>query len=166
MEQSSGFQELHHTADWEIEAWAPDLPRLFEQSAVGMYALSGTYLYPEPRITRTIEITAQDAESLLVKFLSELLFMGEQYGLAFDMFELNIHDPVSPSETGVRTVSPSETGVRPVSPSETGVPSHLRAKLHGAPMTEQGKEIKAVTYHNLAIQPGPRGLEVRIVFDV
>ena len=146
MEQSSGFQELHHTADWEIEAWAPDLPRLFEQAAVGMYALSGTYLYLEPRITRTIEITAQDAESLLVKFLAELLFMGEQYGLAFDMFELNIHDPVSPSETGV--------------------PSHLRAKLHGAPMTEQGKEIKAVTYHNLAIQPGPRGLEVRIVFDV
>jgi len=156
MEQSSGFQELHHTADWEIEAWAPDLPRLFEQAAVGMYALSGTYLYLEPRITRTIEITAQDAESLLVKFLAELLFMGEQYGLAFDVFELNIHDPVSPSETGVRTVSPSETGV----------PSHLRAKLHGAPMTEQGKEIKAVTYHNLAIQPGPRGLEVRIVFDV
>jgi SHS2 domain-containing protein len=29
-----------------------------------------------------------------------------------------------------------------------------------------GKEIKAVTYHNLKIQPGVRGLETRIVFDV
>ena len=136
MEQPFGFHELPHTADWALEVWAPNLPRLFEQAACGMYALSGTHLYPEPRITRTIEFTAEDTEGLLVKFLTELLFMGEQYGLAFDVFELDIHG------------------------------SHMIAKLHGAPMTEQAKEIKAVTYHNLAVQDGPRGLEVRIVFDV
>ncbi len=136
MDQPYGFKELRHTADWEIEAWAPDLPSLFEQAAFGMYTISGTHLYPEPRITRTLELSADDAESLLVKFLTELLFIGEQYGLAFDMFELKISQ------------------------------NHLLARLHGAPMTEQGKEIKAVTYHNLAIQSGPRGLEVRIVFDV
>jgi SHS2 domain-containing protein len=136
MEQPYGYLELRHTADWALEVWAADLPRLFEQAAFGMYALSGTHLYPEPRIARNIELTADDAESLLVKFLSELIFVGEQYGLAFDVFELNIQD------------------------------TRLKARLHGAPMTEQAKEIKAVTYHNLAIQPGPRGLEVRIVFDV
>jgi SHS2 domain-containing protein len=136
MDQPAGFKELHHTADWEIEAWAPDLPRLFEQAALGMYALSGTHLYPDPRITRSLELVAEDAEGLLVKFLSELLFIGEQYGLAFDGFDLQID------------------GYR------------LRARLHGAPMTEQSKEIKAVTYHQMSIQPGPRGLVVRIVFDV
>ena len=136
MEGPAGFIELRHTADWEIEAWAPDLNRLFEQAAIGMYAISGTHLYPEPRITRLLELTAEDAESLLVKFLSELLYIGEQFGLAFDVFDLQI-DGCS-----------------------------LHARLHGAPMTEQSKEIKAVTYHKLAIQPGPRGLEVRIVFDV
>jgi SHS2 domain-containing protein len=136
MEQPAGFHELHHTADWEIEAWAPDLPMLFEQAVKGMYALSGTNLYPEPRITHTLELTAVDVESLLVKFLTELLFMGEQYGLAFDVFDLQING------------------------------SNLKARLHGAPMTEQTREIKAVTYHQIAIQPGPRGLEVRIVFDV
>jgi len=136
MEKPYGYRELHHTADWEIEVWAPNLPKLFEQAAFGMYALSGTHLYPEPRITHNLDLSADDAESLLVKFLAELLFMGEQYGLAFDMFELKIDQ------------------------------NHLLARLHGAPMTEQGKEIKAVTYHNLAIQSGARGLEVRIVFDV
>jgi protein archease len=136
MEHPAGFNELHHTADWEIEVWAPDLPGLFEQAAIGMYALSGTHLYPEPRITRTFELVAEDTEGLLVKFLAELLYLGEQYGLAFDDFKLQI---------------------------EAG---SLRARLHGAPMTEQSKEIKAVTYHKLAIQPGPRGLEARIVFDV
>jgi SHS2 domain-containing protein len=136
MEPPAGFQELRHTADWEIEAWAPDLPGLFEQAVVGMYTLSGTHLYPEPRITRVIELTAADAEGLLVKFLTEVLFLGEQYGLAFDGFDLHIEG------------------------------SRLTGRLYGAPMTEQAKEIKAVTYHHLAIQPGLRGLEVRIVFDV
>lgn len=136
MDQPFGYRELRHTADWEIEVWAPDLPKLFEQAAFGMYSLSGTHLYPDPRITRTIELSADDAESLLVKYLNELLFMGEQYGLAFDTFEFKFND------------------------------HNLQGVLHGAPMTEQGKEIKAVTYHNLAIQTGKRGLEVRIVFDV
>ncbi len=136
MSEPAGFKELRHTADWELEAWAPDLAGLFEQAANGMYALSGTHLYPEPRITRTIELAADDAESLLVRFLSELLYLGEQFGLAFDRFDLQIED------------------------------SKLNACLHGAPMTEQSKEIKAVTYHKLAIQPSSRGLEVRIVFDV
>jgi SHS2 domain-containing protein len=136
MEQPYGYRELSHTADWEIEVWAPDMSRLFEQSALGMYALAGIHLYPDPRITRTIELKAGDAESLLVKFLNELLFQGEQYGLAFDTFGLTIED------------------------------CHLQAKLHGAPMTESTKEIKAVTYHNLAIQSSAQGLTVRIVFDV
>ena len=136
MDQPFGFRELRHTADWEIEVWAPSLPRLFEQAAVGMYALSGAGLYPEPRLTRTLDLEAGDAESLLIKFLNELLFQGEQYGLAFDVFNLEIDA------------------------------CRLRAELHGAPMTEPSKEIKAVTYHNLAIQSGARGLEVRIVFDV
>ena len=136
MDRPYGFNELSHTADWEIEVWAPDLPRLFEQSAFGMYALSGTHLYPDPRITRTIELDADDHESLLVKFLNELLYMGEQYGLAFDTFILEIND------------------------------CHLKGEIRGAPMTEVTKEIKAVTFHNMTVHNGARGLEVRIVFDV
>jgi SHS2 domain-containing protein len=137
MEQPYGFRELEHTADWEIEVWAPDLPRLFEQAAHGMYALSGIHLYPEPRLARTIKLEAGDAEGLLVNFLNELLFQADQYGLAFDTFILNIDDDC-----------------------------HLQAELRGAPMMEPTKEIKAVTYHNLAIQRGARGFDVRIVFDV
>ncbi len=154
MEQIAGFQELRHTADWEIYAWAPDLPLLFEQAAIGMYALSGTHLYPEPRITRAIELSAVDCESLLVKFLTELLFLGEQYGLAFDVFDLKIHGPRPEADPRSEADPRLEADVS------------LKARLHGAPMTDQSKEIKAVTYHQLAIQPGPRGLEVRIVFDV
>jgi len=101
-----------------------------------MYALSGTRLLPGPPEQRTLELFASDAESLLVSFLSELLYFGEQEGLGFDSFELQMKE------------------------------DSLRARLAGAPIASQDKEIKAVTYHNLAIRQTGRDLEANIVFDV
>ena len=132
----AGYQEVEHTADWQIEVWAPDLPILFEQAAHGMYALSGTQLGPEPKAVREIELQGQDPESLLVSFLTELLFLGESQGLGFDGFDLRLSD------------------------------DDLFAHLQGGPIQSQSKEIKAVTYHNLEIKETSRGLEVNIVFDV
>jgi SHS2 domain-containing protein len=42
----------------------------------------------------------------------------------------------------------------------------LSAELDGAPLARIDKEIKAVTYHNLAVRQTERGLEARVVFDV
>lgn len=44
--------------------------------------------------------------------------------------------------------------------------TQLEGELTGARVIGQSKEIKAVTYHDLAIQKGERGLEVTVVFDV
>jgi SHS2 domain-containing protein len=132
----AGYQEVEHTADWQLEVWAPDLPLLFEQAALGMYALSDTRLEPEARLTREIELQGQDPESLLVSFLTELLYLGESQGLGFDGFDLQING------------------------------AYLFAQVEGAPIQTQSKEIKAVTYHNLEIRETSRGLEVSIVFDV
>jgi SHS2 domain-containing protein len=132
----TGYREIEHTADWELEVWAPELLALLETAARGMYALSGTRLQDNPRLERTIELQSHDHESLLVTFLSELLYLGEQEGLAFDSFELSLLD------------------------------DHLHAHLKGAPLASQNKEIKAVTYHNLAVRQTEAGLEVNIVFDV
>jgi len=135
----AGFREIAHTADWELHVWAPDLPALLEQAARGMYALAGAKLHPAPRRTLGFTLRAADAETLLVKFLSELLFLGEEKRLAFDAFALRIDS------------------------SET---LSLHAEVGGAPLAALGKEIKAVTYHNLVIRQTEGGLEVRIVFDV
>jgi SHS2 domain-containing protein len=136
VDQLAGFRELEHTADWELEAWAPDLPALLEQSARGMYALAGARLQAGPRLDRRLDLPMKDPESLLVTFLAELLFLEEQDGLAFDTFNLHIEGEL------------------------------LHASLGGAQLVSIDREIKAVTYHNLAIQKTPRGLEVKIVFDV
>ncbi len=132
----AGYREVEHTADWELEVWADDLPGLLEQAARGMYALMRTRLEPAPHITRALDLPAGDPERLLVAFLSELLWLAERDGLGFDQFDLQLTQ------------------------------DFLHAHLQGGRMIEQSKEIKAVTFHNLAIRRKPGGLEVNIVFDV
>ena len=133
---ASGYREVEHTADWELHVWAEDLPALLETAARGMYALSGTRLAPGPRVSREFEIPFTDRETLLVDFLSELLFYGEDGGLAFDACDLQFDG------------------------------STLKVRAEGAPIQSQDKEIKAVTYHRLQIRSTGRGLEANIVFDV
>jgi SHS2 domain-containing protein len=135
-EPPAGFREIEHTADWELEVWGPDLPELFNQAARGMYTLQGVQLEAVPRIERGIELLTPDPESLLVAFLAELLFLEEVEGLGFDAFELELD----------RT--------------------RLTGRMFGAPLVSPGKDIKAVTYHNLAIRETGRGLVTHIVFDV
>lgn len=137
MKADFGFRERPHTADWELEVWAPDLPSLLEQAARGMYALSGARMQVSVQQRRVLALQAADAEGLLVRFLTELLWLEQQDGLVFDQFDMQVGEDIS-----------------------------LRAELRGAPLLSLDKEIKAVTYHNLEVRNTPRGLQVSIVFDV
>ena len=131
-----GFEEISHTADWSVHVWARDLPSLFVESARAMNALAGTVTNQGPRLKRSFETEGQDAESLLVAFLSELVYYQEQENLAFDTFDLTFKDQA------------------------------LKVDMEGAQIETVDKAIKAVTYHNLKIERTDRGLETTIVFDV
>ena len=133
---AGGFQEQPHTADWALDVWASDLVSLLQQAASGMYALMHARLQVEPRETYRFEIATLDRETLLVTFLSELLYFTQRDGVAFDQFDL------------------VQDGER------------LLAEVEGAPIESIAKEIKAVTYHNVAVRETARGLETTIVFDV
>ncbi len=136
-----GFTEIEHTADWALKVWAPDLSLLFAQAAAGMYWLMETTLKSGPRIERSIEVEGSDPESLLVGFLSELLYLGESEGLGFHQFEVAFQEAGQPA-------------------------GKLHAVMVGAPIAAQKKEIKAVTYHNLEVRHTEQGVTVTIVFDV
>jgi len=131
-----GFEEISHTADWSARVWAADLPSLFTEAARAMNSLSGTVTGTGPRARRTFEAEGPDAESLLVAFLSELLYYQEQENLAFDVFDLRVAS------------------------------QWLKVEMEGASMASTEKAIKAVTYHNLKIEKTNQGLETTIVFDV
>lgn len=131
-----GFEEISHTADWSVRVWAQDLPVLFAESARAMNSLSGIVLTHEPRVKRTFESKGPDIESLLVAFLSELIYLEEQENLAFNSFELDIQA------------------------------ERLNVEIEGAHILSADKAIKAVTYHNMKVEETGLGYEVVIVFDV
>ena len=132
----AGYREVEHTADWELEVWATDLPGLLEQAARGMSFLSGMRLRLEPRLVRTLNLKANDCETLLVRFLSELLYYSEQEQIGFDKFQITMDG------------------------------FELQAELEGAQLASLDKEIKAVTYHRLAVRQLDGNLMVNVVFDV
>jgi SHS2 domain-containing protein len=69
--------------------------------------------------------------------LSELLYLVEEQGIAFDEFSLQMAQ------------------------------DKLIAELSGAPLESlEIQEIKAVTYHKLSVRNTDLGLQVNIVFDV
>jgi len=131
-----GYQEIEHTADWALKAWAPDLAGLLIEAARGMTGLMEMELDDEEIIPCDIQLTAEDAEDLLVIFLSEILFLGESKELGFLNGKLKLQN------------------------------FHLDARLNMRKVRTRQKEIKAVTYHNLEIRRTEKGLETVIVFDV
>jgi SHS2 domain-containing protein len=136
MSPPAGFQERPHTADWALDVWAPDAPTLLAQAALGMAALMGIQTRSEPRVARTFDLALVDLESLLVDFLTELLYLIDRDSVSFDQFDLQLST------------------------------DQLHAAVSGQPIDQLAKEIKAVTYHNLRVLETERGLVATIVFDV
>lgn len=130
------FEEIEHTADCAIRAWAPDLPSLFAAAATGMYAVAGVKLGKGQGLKRNIRLQAQDHEGLLVAFLTELVYALEQEERGFVSFDLQISN------------------------------GQLEGQMDGRALETIAKPIKAVTYHNLKIRETERGHEVELVFDV
>ena len=131
-----GFEEVPHTADWALRVWADDLPSLFVQAAQGMNALSGLVLASGPRVSRAFQHAAADEETLLVAFLSEMIYAQDQDNLGFDTFQVDLN------------------------------PEYLSIDMEGAPIASVEKPIKAVAFHNLKVNCSKRGCETEIVFDV
>ena len=135
--QGNNFEEIEHTADWAYRVRGENLAQLFIQAALGLYSLVGMELASGSRIRREIQLKGLDRESLLVAWLNELLYLHESEGLGFEKIEIQHLDETS-----------------------------LHAQVIGAPTQQWLKDIKAVTYHNLAIDKTESGLEVTLVLDV
>jgi SHS2 domain-containing protein len=132
-----GYREFEHTADWGIYVWAADLITLLTQAAKGMFALLEIKAQPGDLISLPITITGVNLpENLIVDFLNELLYLSERDNLGFEEYRLDFEDGI------------------------------LRGTISGGKVVSQGKEIKAVTFHNLEVVNSDVGYEVRIVFDV
>lgn len=132
------FEEIEHTADWALRVYGQNLPGLLLSAAHGMnYLLGVDSAAISNHVEAHFDLDAIDAESLLVNWLSELLYWIEVEGVIFHEFTL---DEVTPNR--------------------------LKATVKGGPVLNLRKHIKAVTYHGLEIIGTPEGLTATIVFDV
>jgi SHS2 domain-containing protein len=133
-----GFEEVEHTADQALRIFGASLAELLLSAAAGLthlMAVDASAISTE--IEKSVELNAIDAESLLVEWLSELVYLAESELLVFKKFKIL-----------------------------KATATHLQAKIFGGKTSMLQKHIKAVTYHNLKIIKTSEGLEATIVFDV
>jgi SHS2 domain-containing protein len=131
------IEEIEHTADWAIQVRGRNLEELFVNAALGMAALMADVEAIEPSVERQVELAEFDAETLLVSWLSELLWFNEESDVVFVRF--NIKELTS---------------------------TRLEITAWGGLAPSQWKHIKAVTFHDLEIRHIDDGYTVTVVFDV
>ncbi len=130
------FREMEHTADWEIRVVGRNYESLFANAARAMYLLVQAPFDQPVEVSRQVRVSGLDRESLLVKWLSELLYLQETHEELYTRFCIRRLTDVS-----------------------------LEAEVGGVRGRSDIACIKAVTYHDLAIAPRPGGYEATILFD-
>lgn len=133
------FEELSHTADVKIRARAPSLDSLFSDAFLALMQV----MYGNDRkggMKREFSLKADDHESLLADFLSEVLFISEVDGLVFSHADITITD------------------------------DSLHVVMDGEPFDPArhsgGTEVKGISYSGLAIKHDTNGYMLEILFDV
>lgn len=135
--RDGSYEEIEHTADVALRVRAPTLEGLLTKAAEGMFTLMTDVAQVPVVSQREIEVEGADPETLLVNWLSELLYQAEIHQQTYRAFEVSITEP-----------------------------HHLKGVARGGPSGEIRKQIKAVTFHDLHIKEHDGQLETTIVFDV
>jgi SHS2 domain-containing protein len=132
-----GFEEIDHTADWAYRVRAPTMAGLYEAALEGLYTFAGINNDGGPSTNREVCLEAGDAESLLIAWLNEALYLLQEEHAALS----GIH-------------------------WEELTAQRLRATAASYDAAAGGKYIKAATYSGLRILQTREGFEATIVLDV
>lgn len=145
IDAQSGFRALDHRADKAIEAWAPDLKRLFRAAAEGMFSESADPAVISADQEWAIQVQASTVEDLLQAWLSELLWIAERDEAVLCEFELSAVEQMANSWSA-------------------------RGRARGGPVPPDsphtGAPVKAVTYHELRVWQDGDLWRAHLVFDV
>lgn len=132
------YRYIDHTADIGLEVESDTLDGLFVDAAIGLTSLVFDIEKINEEVQEVIELEAMDIESLLVRWLNELIHKCFVERKVFKRFRVSVDE---------HSVS-------------------LKASISGQKYTAQPHtEIKSATYHNLNIKKS-NGYSVEIIFDV
>jgi len=133
---------VDHTGDLAVLVRASTLVGIYEASVRALFGV----ILAEPRVEEREDVTvnvegALDREDLLVRFLSELLFLHDARGWLFRKARVDELEP---------------TRLKAVASGETFDPRRHRV----------ARQVKAVTYHGLRLVQDAKGWTARIVLDL
>jgi SHS2 domain-containing protein len=134
------FEFIEHTADVGIRADGHTLSELFGNAALGMFSLIADLDNLTPTETIAVEVEAPDPESLLMLWLTELIYHYETERILFCQFLVQ--------EFGSHRL-------RGVAKGQRFQPGGIEILRH----------IKAVTYHELEVKETPEGWTAQVIFD-
>ncbi|MGB7792100.1 MAG: archease [Terrimicrobiaceae bacterium] len=132
---------VDHTADAGIAVEAPDLARLFERAAYGMFSVITDLAAARATETSRISIGASDRVALLVRWLSELNYRHVTEHRIFSKFEV-------------------------LALSEHRLEAEVSGEIFDLARHTIFTEIKAVTFHDLQLKRDDRGWKAQIIFDL
>ncbi|MGH2736436.1 MAG: archease [Actinomycetota bacterium] len=138
LELAAGFEILDHTADVGVAAWGPKLGDAFGQATRGLAEIAGIWRGSggEPI---AVEVEADDLGGLLVDWLEEILYLHDVRRIALGGVSVEVE--------GTRA----------------------RGAVSAVPLGDDpvdGTQVKAVTYHQLAVEERDDGWWVRVFLDI
>lgn len=140
------YRQLDHTGDVGIEAEAGDENSLYSCCARALFDIIAGPECCEPATERQIVVEAPDREILLVRWLRELLYLHDAERWLFSRFDVLTGE----SPDGGRCL-------RGLAWGERFDPARHRLRT----------ELKAVTYHQIAVRRDPGGIwRARVIFDI
>ena len=135
------YELLAHTGDLGILVYGPDLPTLFAHAAWAMFDVISDATTITPRQERSVHVTGMDLPDLLVRWLSELLYLYDTQRFLCCACTFSILEPTA--LTAVAQGEPLDSARHPID-----------------------TEIKAVTYHQIAVEYTGQRWQARIIFDL
>jgi SHS2 domain-containing protein len=135
------FRILEHTADVGFEAFGSTREEAFVNAARALIYLIVDLEAIDPREEVSVQLQGTDPESLLVNWLSELLYLHDAEGWLFRDFEiLNLQDD---------SLSALARGEK------------FRRSRHQTKLL-----VKAITYHQLTLERTPEGWRTQVYVDI
>lgn len=137
------FRTSDNSGDAALEAEASSAGELFADIALGLYSLSCSPKDLRPGTVKTLSLSADSPESLLVNFINELVYLMDTEGFV---------------------ASEAEAGFSP------GEPCRLEAVLRGETAAferhQRGLLVKAATYHGILFSADAGRWRARVVLDL
>ncbi len=141
MAAKPAYEVFEHTADIGLHAYGSTLAQLFIHAAQGMESLMVAPEQVQVKVSRAISVQGHDAVSLLIAWLNELIVLFDTEYLLFKDFEIDLI-------------------------TETRLQGRASGEAYDVKRHDLSSAIKAVTWHEAAIEHTAAGYTASIIFDI